>query len=98
MEAILVSGFSMAWNSPPLCMYSKNGAEFSACTTASRGIREINPSECNSRRALPKAETFPRFPPGRTIQSGGFQSRWSIISMTIDFWPSIRNGLIEFTR
>ncbi len=59
---------------------------------------EMRPSACISRKPLPNAETLPRLPPGRTIQSGGFQSRWSIISITMDFWPSMRKGLIEFSR
>ena len=57
-----------------------------------------DPSARISRSALPNAEMLPRLPPGSTIQSGAFQSRWSIISTMMVFWPSMRKGLIELSR
>ena len=59
-------------------------------------VHDVNAERCPG--PLPNADVLPRFPPGSTIQSGTCQSRWSSISMTIDFWPSMRNGLIEFSR
>jgi len=63
-----------------------------------RGSRSISPKAFISRSALPKADVFPKLPPGRTTQSGTRQSRWSSISVMMVFWPSMRNGLMEFSR
>jgi predicted CXXCH cytochrome family protein len=67
-------------------------------TTASRGRRSIRPIACSSCSALPKAAVLPRLPAGRTIQSGGCQSRPCTISNTMLFWPSRRKGLSELSR
>ena len=48
-----------------------------ALMTARRGTFLTRPSSFNSANALPKAEQFPRLPPGTMTQSGGSQSRAS---------------------
>ncbi len=62
------------------------------------GISSMRPSDSISVRALPKAEVFPRFPAGSTIQSGGSQPLCWMSSKTIDFCPSILQGFTEFRR
>ena len=93
-----VSGSRTARSTPPSRNNRSNGAEPAACTTATRGRASIKPAAYSSRKPFPKALILPKLPPGNTIQSGTRHPRCSSISMTIDFWPSIRNGFTELRR
>jgi len=50
------------------------------------------------RSPLPRAETFPRFPPGMTMTSGACQSNCCTISMPTVFCPSILREFMELAR
>ena len=58
----------------------------------------MKPASYSSKNPFPNAAVLPRLPPGMTTQSGTRQSNWSAISIAMVFWPSMRNGLIEFKR
>jgi hypothetical protein len=62
-----------------------------ACAAANRGSVSIRPSAFAMASPLANAEMLPRFPDGRTIQSGAHQSSCWTISIPTVFWPATRS-------
>jgi len=76
----------------------KSGFAPSAWTTAILGSLVSRPSSRSSSRPFARAVLLPRLPPGRTSQSGTCQPRSWSSSKAMAFWPSMWNGLTEFSR